>query len=294
MTANIKLDRRSALLGLGAASVGLGMANGVMARSPAPAALRPSVTVGDPLVNMRLLAKLQGDLSGRTVYAYSAGQVFGVRAGRGLEIPDYGKRMYGYEGCSVRRSFIRDDGKIETKARSWLFYKDLETNRFLEKYTNPYTGEILDVPVFRAGITGEILGPNGLELVANFGMKSSVFGKPVQLDLVTIGDRAVITRHGFTQWTPSGTTVPRTEFTTDSWACSVADLANERLTTIPATHAWTSQTEWQSWLKMPEDLDGAHIWRAEGGNVSSIEELPQGFVQYCMARDPNLLTASLD
>lgn len=295
MSNNVSVDRRSALIGFGAVAGGLALAGPAHA-GDAPGA-RPSNGLPgkmDPRSAMRLLARLQGDLSGRTIYAFSAGQVFGLRAGRGLEIEDYGRRLYGYEGCSVRRSLVRADGKIETRARSWLFYKDLDRNVFLDRFTNPYTGKTLDVPVFRAGISGEILGPDGLELRANFGMKSSAFNKPIELDIVRIGDRAVVTRHAFTQWTPAGTTRPRTEFTTDSWACSVADLENEATPTIKATHAWTSQTEWQSWLEMPDDLDGAMIWRAEGGNVHSIEDLPQGFVQHCMARDPALLTAPLD
>ncbi|WOK35474.1 DUF1838 family protein [Sphingomonas sp. C3-2] len=293
MSIDLSLDRRSALLGLGAATAGLSLVATARASTAPGARPENSLPIGDPHFNMRTLARLQGDLSGRTVYAYSAGQVYGVRAGRALGLGEYGLRMYGYEGCSVRRSHIREDGKIETRSRSWLFYKDLDRNVFLDRYTNPYTGKTVDVPVFRAGITGEVLGPNGLELKANFGMKSSVFGKPIALDIVTIGDRAVVTRHGFTQWTPPGTNEPRTEFTTDSWACALADLQTEDAPAIKSTHAWTSQTEWQTWLQMPNDLDGAHIWRAEGGNVYSIEELPHGFVQYCMARDPNLLTGAL-
>ncbi len=294
MDSNVSMNRRHALFSMGAAGAAMGIAGTALAKGAAGAAPAERLPIGDPTFNMRLLAKLQGDISGRTIYAFSSGQVFGVRSGQALEIADYGRRLYGYQGCSVRRSFVRPDGKIETKARSWLFYTDLETGQFLDRYTNPYSGKELEVPVFRAGITGEVLGPNGLELVANFGMKSSVFGKPVQLDLVTIGDRAVVTRHGFTQWTPPGTNIPRTEFTTDSWACALDDLSNESLTSIKATHAWTSQTEWQTWLDMPKDVQGAHIWRAEGGNVDSIDQLPQSFVQYCMARDANLLTAPLD
>ncbi len=298
MKKGMMMDRRHALMGMGAAAAGLttaSMSAGAKAQSlPAALSVEEQLrALRDPMPAARTLARLQSDLSGRTIYAYSAGQVFGLRAGRGLEIADYGKRLYGYEGCSVRRSVVRADGKIETTSRSWLFYKDLERGTFMDRFTNPYTGKTVDVPVFRAGISGEILGANGLELKANFGLKSSVFGKPVQLDIVQVGDRAVVTRHGFTQWTPPDTKKPRTEFTMDSWACSVKDLLNADAPAIPATYAWTSQTEWQSWLGMPADMDGSLTWRAEGTNVYAIEDLPQAFVQHCMARDPNLLTAPL-
>lgn len=298
MKNGLVIDRRHALLGMGVTAAGLsvgGLSTAGQAQSlPAAASVDEQLRqLREPMAAARTLARLQSDLSGRTLYAYSAGQVFGLRAGRGLEIADYGKRLYGYEGCSVRRSVVRTDGKIETTTRSWLFYKDLERGTFMDRFTNPYTGKTLDVPVFRAGISGEILGANGLELKANFGMKSSVFGKPVQLDIVQVGDRAVVTRHGFTQWTPADTKKPRTEFTMDSWACSVKDLLNADAPAIPATYAWTSQTEWQSWLQMPADMDGSLTWRAEGTNVYSIDELPPAFVQHCMARDPNLLTAPL-
>lgn len=288
MSDPFSLNRRSALAGAGAfAAASLALRPGGAQAKPVADAL----PLNDPAFHLRTLVRLQGDLSGAMLYAYSAGQVFGVRPGQGFGYEDVGRRLYGYEGCSVRRTYLRPDGKFETKARSWLFYKDLETGEYIKEFHNPYTDKKVPVPFFRAGITAEVLGPNGLEFERNFTMKSTVFGKPIRLDFLTVGDQAMITRHTFTEYTPAGAKKSRTEFTMDAWHCTLADLANPRLPRIPSSYAWTSITEWQTWLGMPPEIEGQLLWRSEGATVKSIEELPERFVAHCMAENPELLSS---
>ena len=84
----------------------------------------------------------------------------------------------------------------------------------------------------------------------------------------------------------------KTEMTLDCWNCRIADIANEKLTMIPNVYSWTSQTEWQSWLKM-RGKPGAMLWRNEGVKVKSLEALPRAFVEQSDKKVPGALRDAL-
>ncbi len=251
------------------------------------------VDLQDPVFNTMVLARLQGDISGRISYSYRQGEVVGIAAGRGLPIEAYGKRMYTFEGGGLRRSRVREDGNIETRSRNWLFYTDPETGEFLDEFENPYTGETVPVPAFRAGISGSVLTPNGPEVRANFDMRSTVFGRPTLLQYAFFGDTAWVSRHAFTRWTPPGEDQGRTEFTLDVWTCRADDLFNDELTYIPSTYGWTSQTEFQTWLQMPDDFEGNQVWSTQGMGSYRLDDLPEHFVAHSRERMEDLLTDPL-
>ena len=282
-----RIDRRSLV------SATLGLAAVATLAVGADAATRVAIDTGDPRILMMILARLQGDVSGRIGYSYQRGQVYGLIGGQGLAIDHYGHRLFDYEGGSVARSRILPNGDVETRSRAWLFYTEPRTGEYLARWHNPITGDDIDVPPFRGGIGGSTLTPSGPKVNANFTMESSVFGVPTALDFVTVGDRTWISRHAFTRWTPKGTTIARTEITVDTWVASTRDMSNPRLTYIPSTSSWTSQTEWQSWLKMPPGQAGQQLWRADGTRVTTPAALPQRFLTHSQAEHPGILTSAI-
>jgi hypothetical protein len=280
----IAIDRRTAMLGAGVLSTAM------LANVPVTADAATGIDTSDPNAMMMILAKLQGDVSGKLTYGYQRGQVYGLIGGAGLPLADYGRRLYDYEGASVGRSRILPNGDVETKSRSWLFYTDPASGAYIKTWRNPITGKDVTVPPFRGGISGGTLTHKGPKVSANFTMESTVFNAPTRLEFVTIGDRTWITRHAFTRWTPKGSTKARTEMTMDTWVVAARDLTNKRLTAIPATSSWTSQTEWQTWLQMPEGQPGQQLWRSDGMKVYAIRDLPAKFVTQCNAEHPRILT----
>jgi hypothetical protein len=280
----LEIDRRAAVLGVGVLSTAILAGVPIMADAATP------LDIGDPNAMMMILAKLQGDVAGKVTYGYQRGQVYGLIGGAGLPLADYGRRLYDYEGASVGRSRMLPNGDVETKSRSWLFYTDPATGDYIKTWRNPMTGKDVTVPPFRGGISGGTLTPKGPKVSANFTMESTVFNAPTKLEFVTIGERTWVTRHAFTRWTPKGSTKARTEMTMDTWVVATRDLANKRLTAIPATSSWTSQTEWQTWLQMPEGQPGQQIWRSDGMKVYALADLPPKFVAQCNAEHPGILT----
>ncbi|HPF25777.1 MAG: DUF1838 family protein [Steroidobacteraceae bacterium] len=251
-----------------------------------------NLPLNDPAFNVKTLGRLQGDLSGKTIYSYVTGQVFGLVPADGPALADYGRLMYRIEGGGIQMSRERTDGAVEERSRGWMFYLDPETGAYLDTFENPYTGDTVAVPTFRGGISGGVMTVNGPEVSANFTMESTVFNRPVQLDWRFVGDQAFISRHAFTRWKESSTGVHKTEMTLDCWNCRIADIANEKLTMIPNVYSWTSQTEWQSWLKM-RGKPGAMLWRNEGVKVKSLEALPRAFVEQSDKKVPGALRDAL-
>jgi hypothetical protein len=280
----LEIDRRAAVLGVGVLSTAILAGVPIMADAATP------LDTSDPNAMMMILAKLQGDVAGKVTYGYQRGQVYGLIGGAGLPLADYGRRLYDYEGASVGRSRMLPNGDVETKSRSWLFYTDPASGDYIKTWRNPMTGRDVTVPPFRGGISGGTLTPKGPKVSANFTMESTVFNAPTKLEFVTIGERTWVTRHAFTRWTPKGSTKARTEMTMDTWVVATRDLANKRLTAIPATSSWTSQTEWQTWLQMPEGQPGQQIWRSDGMKVYALADLPPKFVAQCNAEHPGILT----
>lgn len=251
------------------------------------------IDLKNPEFNLRVLSRLQGDVREKITYGFQFGQVFGIQNGKDLPLKEYGRRIYGYEGGGVRRARVLPDGSVQSVSRGWLFYTDPETGEYISKFRNPYTNEMVDVPVFRAGISGDTMTVNGPQVSANFTMESTIFGRPPQLDYKFLGDQAIVSRSAFTRWQPRGAPNKRTEMTLDVWQCKAADLFDARKSHIPSHVTWTSQTEFQTWLNMPVELSGHQLWRSDGMRVERIADLPAHFVARCMA-DPALRAALTD
>ncbi len=62
----------------------------------------------------------------------------------------------------------------------------------------------------------------------------------------------------------------------DAWVCRTRDVADTRLTHIPATNAWTSLGEWLPWLQMGS-RSGNLLWRIESTVLHTAEALPAAF-----------------
>ena len=191
---------------------------------------------------------------------------------------------------SVGRSRLLPNGDVETRSRTSLFYIDPASGAYLKSWRNPITGDEIEVPPLRRGVAGGTLTPTGPSVNANDALESSVFGSPAALEFKTIGERTWVSRHAFTRWTPTGGTRARSEMTLDTWIVATRDLRDTRLTTIPATSSWTSQTEWQTWLQMPEGQPGQQLWRSDGVKVSEVSALPASFVAQCRTRHRGMLS----
>lgn len=239
-----------------------------------------------------IFQKLQGDLSGKKIYSYSEGRVFGIRPDRPDSLNVFGKEVFKYSGCSIKISRLLENGHVETKSKGWLLYRDPKTGAFIDEMVNPYTKQKVDVPPFRAGIRGGVNTPNGPKIDATFKMESTVFDAPVDLVFTEIGYRIHVTRHAFTKWFESKSRTWRTEMTLDTYDFDRKYLTDRSYTHIPADFHWTSETSWLSILKMA-GTPGHMIWTSSGSTFYNKEELPQEFIKATEKRQSGVFVEPL-
>ena len=151
---NAMSDRRQALqtfFSAGAAATLAGCAPAGQLAAAAPR--RQPINFTDPAQNLRAFVKLTGDLdpAAETV-GWFGGTVFAVTAPDKPLAP-----MYGIEGFGVLRVEPRPDGSFRLFNREIAFYKDLKTQQFIDRWTNPFSGETVDVsPIHNMTVNAEI------------------------------------------------------------------------------------------------------------------------------------------
>ncbi len=246
----------------------------------------------DPKDKLLIFEKIQGDLSGKMTYSYSEGRVFGIRPDKPDSLNVFGKEVFRYSGCGMKIMRLLENGNVETKSKGWLLYRDPKTEDFLSEMTNPYTGEEVGVPPFRAGIRGGIMTPEGPEVKASFTMESTAIVAPLDLVFTDMGDKMHITRHAFTKWFEKKSQTWRTEMTLDTYDVDKKYLYDKSYNHIPAEYHWTSQTSWLSILKMA-GTPGHMIWTSSGSTFFDKEDLPEDFIAATEAKQPDVFAEPL-
>lgn len=268
------LTRRDCLVGGGLL---LSATSGLSAATVATSAEKPDTRIADPAFNTELIGRLQGDLSGRQRWLHNPGFVFATIPGQALAPADFGRLLYRVEGVTSRISRRLDDGSVEERSQSWMFYRHAEEDRWLEKFENPWTGEKLEAPPFRGGPTHSWLRPaTGPELEGGVGLESTAIGRPPSLNWRIHDNSVWLTRHAASRL-QAGPTV-RNEFSIDQWVCRLEHVFDSRRTHVPASYSWTSQAEWQPWLRMG-NRPGGLLWRVDSVVLDDLSQLPAAFVE---------------
>jgi len=255
-----------------------GLLLGAATRSDAASGAHADLPIADPAFNTRLIGRLQGDLSGSQRWIHNPGFVFATVPGHGLAPAEFGRLLYRVEGFTSRISRLLPDGSVEERSHSWMSYKHADEERWLDRFDNPWTGERLEAPPHRGGPSHSWLRPATGTAVegATVGLESTGIGAPVRLSWRVLGDRAWLSRHAASRIrTPAGAV--RNEFSMDAWVCRRDELRDERRSHLPATYTWTSQAEWQPWLRM-DGRPGGLLWRIESRVLADPGQLPAAFV----------------
>lgn len=257
-------------------------------RTPAMADL----PIDDQRFNTQIIGRLQGDLSGRQRWIYNPGFVFATVPGQGLAPAEFGRLLYRVEGFTSRISRLLPDGSVEERSHSWMFYRHATLDHWLERFENPWTGEQLDVPPFRGGPSHSWLRPeSGAALEGGAGLESTAIGAPVSLSWRVLGDQVWLSKHAASRMRAADSKA-RNEFSIDAWVCRLDELRDASRTHLPSTYSWTSQAQWQPWLRMG-DRPGGLTWRIESVVLEDPGQLPATFVERLARLLPGKLEETL-
>lgn len=256
------MDRRDVLQALAVS----GFIGGPAAASTTPGgAYNPQ-----PKDGLMLWAKLNADLSGKTVFSFTAGTVWGFKPqADDLPLAEFAKRAYGYQTLIARKARVTADGNVAIKQRGFTFYLDPDTYLPVTDLKNVFTGRVDKAVYPNAPASETIYTPEGPKALAGtYPLPSGQGERPYDLRVRTLGEQAFIDDVSFTRFQSGGISWYKLEGNLWSYACRAADLTNPALTHIPNTWSQNLVAEWQTWTGM-HGTPGHILFKGQGTHINA-------------------------
>jgi hypothetical protein len=222
---------------------------------------------------------MRGALDGRLVIGFITGRYYGV-------IENDMKPLYGVVGATFSRYRRRPDGGYDVASYEIPYFTDLESGAALDKWANPYTGEIVDVPQ-------TAMPPAKLVITPDLRIE---FAKPAPG--VTSDSRVVATQVAapdvwMTEQTRVSAVIPGAPkpfrygeiVTLHAQFAAFADPSTPR---IQCQTAYTSVVSWRPWLKMA-DRPGHLLGNGAGRYGATLDQLPANWHAAVLKRRPDVL-----
>lgn len=209
-------------------------------------------------------ARLVGDLSGRPVFYFTHGTVWGFKPqADDLALSDFARRLYGYSGIAARKLERQADGRLLMRHKYWSFYRDPVTDRITDRIPNPYTGKTDTAPPLSRPVGATLLdmGP-----AADGTM-------PYAMRLQRLGRTAVVETSSFARFKPADTDWYKLEGNLENFVCSAADLDDRAMPHIPNHYNQNVIAEWQTWTGM-HGTPGHILFKGDGEPLYALDQIP--------------------
>jgi hypothetical protein len=297
------MDRRNFLAHSGQAAIAATLigAGSTQSAAAAPSAGAPPSLKGPyldlttPHGNMMAMARLNGNLdSKKNKFGWASGVLFGVTPGEKV------RDLMGVEVFSSARLVQQPDGSFQKLLREVVYYKDLKTGEFMDVYDNPYTKEQVKV----VNIANDPFNQKIEEffpLPPNYGglNKDAPPRKPFILNWKIRGDELSYFRY-INLFYPSalqpdkwprespGKMSQVTE--TYLYLISLADMQDEKKTSVTYTGSWGRITPWLPWMLMGQ-APGHCSYECQMGVADSLDDIDPKVVAHVRKNNPSYLTA---
>jgi hypothetical protein len=273
------MNRREWLVASLAAGVG---ATGCAALPAAPASGRGALPdFSDPAVNLRQMVRMQGSAIEEDVPWWFTGVIFGVRGES--EIP---RPLVRFEGMEIYW-FRHLGGDYQLNGHTVTFFRDFETNEFLQEFRNPYTGRVdLVKPAVQGGNLGFRYTKNGIwpERLSGETL-GAVPNKPLRLQWHAIGEHVWLQHQ--TVYPPG---MPPMHGQRQTMFAPRRDFLDEPIAALPAAFSSTVFMGWLKWMDMKGE-PGHVIWHASGAKLRSIDDLPREYRERAQREYPERMSA---
>ncbi|MBT4741364.1 MAG: DUF1838 family protein [Rhodospirillaceae bacterium] len=235
----------------------------------------------NPADFLTTVVKMRGATDGSIAMGWVMGQRYAVFDGRITP-------MFGLLASTFFKYTRIDELTFEMRSFEVAYFTDLATGKLLEKWENPFTGEVCDVPQTRMGPSIVPVKPGGFDLtsVPSMGaMDASHFFRPA----VTQGDDIWITEEIKIAGDPpnSGPSKFRyNEMTT--YNAKLSDLAKPDLATVPTSIQYQSIVGFSPWQKMA-GVEAMNMGRGSGKRATRIEDMPPYYIELTEKYHPDVL-----
>lgn len=287
--------KRRQLLSLG---LGLPLASGLSApRVGASTAdlTGPYLDLGTPEGNVLAYARIQGSTDpDATSYSWYTGRVSGFRPGEAA------RDLMGIIGMgAVRMLPLTNAPGFQMLRKELGFFTDLATGEVIDRWTNPYLGEEVEVvhlanPAINAPIRPYRQAQGLYEEIDDGGR-----GEPFLLPWKLIGGRAMTERHAHL-WVknPMDPAIWQRESAgeririsdSNSFNVAIDDLQDRRLRKVQSFGNWTHQRPWQPWMLMGQS-PGFIQYTCFTGSAADLDGMPAQIVALARERFPDFLVA---
>jgi len=246
--------------------------------------LAPLLATGD--ANREYLddyMRVRGDASGAEVTYHWTGTVYSF-------IPGQRKReLFKFEGFSIAKTMVTEDG-FELLTREAAFFQDAQSGQILETWRNPITEETVPVvQIWNDPVNQDMnIEADYLPYIRRI-LPSEDLGdkRAYYMDIFPFYD-SPLTRRDHPDYSQSDTYQAAEFF---QFFVDTADLANDSLSTVPATISWTRISPWMPFMKMG-DRAGNLVFVCRGRKLpGGYADLPQSIRDYVAQHNPIFNTA---
>lgn len=231
----------------------------------------------DPLVNLHGFMKLHGSLDEVDCPWWYTGIIY---AQQEKTAP---KALFRFEGCEINRyrSNPSGDGYVQS-GRTLTFFRDLETEKMIDSWKNPYTGKtVTPKSNTLGGDDGFYLSTKGLRFKTQLG---KVPDKPLKLNWYAHGDLIwMIKDRGLAE-------MPQPWLECSSTFGWVKEFADPKVKNASSWFSSTYIAPYLPWMEMG-DTPGHVVWHAAGRKLKSVDELPPGYLARARKDAPQQLDA---
>jgi hypothetical protein len=275
------IHRRDFLAGMAS----LAASSCAIAPAAGPHAKRYDLNLDDPKANLKAFIKLTGSLDNEPVYDLVQGSVYGLVAGQPAR-PLF--KTVG-AGCSHYSRHSRFEYRAESRYIG--MFLDWETEQPLDKWTNPYTGKVCDVPVTR-------YGPGEVSILGNKIVQAAATATETQMPgakrpWFRLGNVAHMQREVISS-APEMPLFPKADLMT--YSSDWQQLANPKLKRIPSRLNFSAVEAWRDWMQMVpgEDPAGTLWWQVSGVKLDRASDYPPQLLQRLRSEDPNFFESRSD
>jgi hypothetical protein len=271
-------SRRDLMSGFTLMAMGMGATAFSSSSSQAALGTVPNTPdLSDPLVNLHGYMKLFGSLDEVDSPWWYTGIIY---AQQEKTAP---KPLIRFEGCEINRfrPNPNGDGYIQS-ARTLTYFRDLETEKMIDTWTNPYTGKSVAPKSNQLGSDdGFLLSTKGLRFKNQIG---KVPDKPLKLNWSIIGDSIwLIKDRGLPE-------LPQPWLECASTFASLKEFVDPKAKRAEAMFSSTYLAPWLTWMEMG-DTPGHLVWHAAGRKLKSVDELPAEYLTRARKDAPQQLDA---
>jgi hypothetical protein len=264
------IDRRRALLGL----AGLGLASTTGGAVP-----RGGLDFADRRDLLTAIAKMRGSTDGRLTIGYVVGTRYAVPAHSAIP-------MMGILAATFSRYQRVSDEAFEARTLEIAYFTDVVTGRLLEKWKNPLTGAVVDVPQTRMGPSLIRVTADGLSVPRPAGEAAGLELRHRFLEPVVVGDDVWITEDIRVQGPPGRAAFVYNEFST--YHARKSELDDPARAIVPTRVDYQSLITYRPWMGFG-DAPGHTIARGSGARVARIEDMPPYYLELTRRYHPDVL-----